>query len=247
MDKFFIRFCLQRSQGTFGNEFPYEHFMNAEKEEIDAFLSECEDWTGEQADKLCSELDLTKLRSKKVMFLGDSLTADRLSYRAIVTKAGELTPCNAAISGAVSTDMLRCLRDNLLGFKPDIISIMIGTNDSLFVADGINLVSPDEYRRNLDALISIGKDTGAEVVVSTLPPVVEERIKMATKTNNNRNVEAYCEIIREVAAKHNAILNDFFKEAKKLPAEKIIETDGVHLTPYGHSKFAYFWLEKLQI
>ena len=245
MDKFFIRFCLQRSQGTFGNDFPYEHFMDGAEEEIAGFIEECEAWVQKQADELVSQIDLSKLRSKKVMFLGDSLTADRFSYRAIITKAAYLTSHNGAISGSVSTDMLRCIRDNLLGFKPDIISIMSGTNDSIFIDDGINLVSRDEYRRNLDALVTISKNAGAEVILSTIPPVVDKRIKMATKTNNNRNITDYCGIIREVSEKHGIILNDFSKEAEKLSAEKIIEIDGIHLTPYGQKAFAECWIKTI--
>ena len=90
MDKFFIRFRLQSSFGTFGEEFPYESIMETTPQEVAAFIREGEESQQEQAKNLNAAMDMQILHNKKVMFIGDSITADRLSYRGIVTKAAKL-------------------------------------------------------------------------------------------------------------------------------------------------------------
>jgi len=245
MDKFFIRFCLQRMQGAIGEVFPYECIMDASAEDILSFMQECKEWQHKRADEISSTMNLSALIDKKVLFVGDSLTADRLGYRGIVTKAAKLNPYNAAISGAISTDMLRYLKDRIQEFNPDIISVMIGTNDSLIIADEKNLVSKNEYEKNIEKIICIGKDSGAMVMISTIPPTDELKFKSPNKANNNANITEYCDIIRKQAIKQNAILNDFADEVKNESIEKIIENDGIHLTPYGQTALAKRWLKTL--
>ena len=245
MDKFFIRFSLQRMQGGLGEAFPYECIMDATHEKITAFINECEHRQQEEADKLRSKTDISKIKGKKVLFVGDSITADRLGYRGIVTKAAGFNSFNAAISGAVSTDMFRFIKDNIQNFNPDIISVMIGTNDSLIIADEKNLVSKEEYEKNIEQILSISKKSGAKVLISTLPPTDEKRFNSPNKANNNANIGDYCEIIRKIAKKHDVILNDFFEKSQSEKLEKIIEDDGIHLTPYGQSFFAECWLDAI--
>ena len=108
MDKFFIRFIMQRSIGSFeDNNFRYDYFMEGKKEEIDSFIKECEDWQKSRAEVLAGKYDLKALHGKRILYVGDSITADRLGYRGITTYAAKLNAYNAAISAAQSTDMLR--------------------------------------------------------------------------------------------------------------------------------------------
>ena len=247
MDKFFIRFCLQRMEGALEENFPYECIMDASKKEILSFLDECDSWQQKQADRISLTMNLAELNGKKVLFVGDSLTADRLGYRGIVTKAAKLTGYNAAISGAISTDMFRYLKDHIQKFNPDIVSIMIGTNDSLIIADEKNLVSKEEYDCNLEKIIDISKESGAKIIISTIPPTDEERFKSPNKSNNNHNIGIYCDIIRNKAKKYGIILNDFAEFVKVLSLEQIIEDDGIHLTKQGQVYLAESWLNALVV
>lgn len=239
MDKFFIRFNLQRMEGALNENFPFECIMDdATTEEITAFIDECEEWQQKQADNISSEIDLSKLHGKRVLFVGDSLTADRLSYRGIVCKAAKINGYNAAISGAISADMYRYLQDHIQAFNPDIISVMIGTNDSLIITDEKNLVSKNEFENNIEKILRIGKASGAAVIISTIPPTDEKGFELLNTSNNNTNIADYCDIIRKEALKEKVILNDFSKRMENIPLEKIIENDGVHLTRYGQACLA---------
>ncbi|MBR5271673.1 MAG: hypothetical protein IKV64_05780 [Clostridia bacterium] len=242
MDKFFIRFRLQSSFGTFGEEFPYESIMETTPQEVAAFIREGEEWQQEQAKNLNAAMDIKVLQNKKVMFVGDSITADRLSYRGIVTKAAKLNECNASVSGAVTTNMLLTFENHLLSFNPEIVSVMLGTNDSLIISGKKNFVSKQEYADNLDAIISLSKEAGAKIILTTPPPIDEKRFNFQYRENNNSNIKDYCDIIRKKAAEHGVILNDFADKAKNEDFEKIIENDGVHLTPCGQALLAKEWL-----
>lgn len=245
MDKFFLRYYLQRMQGVLGENFPYECIMDASKEEISSFIEECDTWQQEQARIICKSLDTSPLHGKKVLFVGDSLTADRLGYRGIVTKAACLNAHNAAISGAISPDMLRYLPDRISAFKPEIISVMIGTNDSLIVAGEKNLVSLEEYEQNIEKIVVLAKASQAQVVLSTIPPTDEKRFGSYERSNNNVNIGKYCDIVRAVSCRCGAVLNDFANEIMDEPLENIIENDGVHLTRYGQARFAQKWMNTL--
>ena len=250
MDKFFIRFIMQRSLGAFDdNNFNYEYFMDGSQEEIDEFIKECDEWQKTQADILAKKFDLHKLHNKKILYVGDSITADRLGYRGITTFAAKFNAYNAAISGAHSTDMLRYLYDHIKISKPDIISVMIGTNDALIIANGKNVVSPEEYRHNLSEIIRISKETGAVVIVSTLPPANEKLFAENFDTNSskltNDSIDRLSAIIRDEAKNKNVILNDVAKILKHYDVNKIIEKDSIHLTKLGQSIFAENWIDSI--
>ncbi len=248
MNEFFLRFILQRMIGVFDDDlFKYEYVMDASKEEIDGFIMQCRNWQMEQAEMLKREMDLTVLHNKKVLYVGDSITADRYGYRGITTFAAEFDSYNAAVSGATSLDMLRFLKDNIANSSPEIISIMIGTNDSLIIANGKNLVSPDEYRKNISEMLCISKQVTDKVIISTLPPANEEAFCKTHDTNfsnlTNKSIDVLSEIVREEAAKHNVLLNDVANVLRKCDFNEIVEEDGIHLTKTGQRIYAAQWLK----
>lgn len=244
LNGFYIRFSLQRMEGTVSEDFPYETIMEGTTaEEVAEYINWCDSWQKEQADILSEKFDTSKLHGKKIVFVGDSITADRLGYRGIVTKAADMVSSNLAISGAISTDMFRYLPDRLQYFKPEIVSVMIGTNDSLIVAGERNLVRKEEYRDNIAEIIKLSKQSGATVIISTIPPTDESRFPAGNSSNNNANIEEYCEIVREEAEKYGAILNDFSKEAKSKDLGQLMLYDGIHLDKSGQVFFAECWLK----
>ncbi len=231
-------------EGTVSENFPYETIMDgATAEEVAEFINWCDNWQKEQADILSAKFDTSKLHGKKILFVGDSITADRLGYRGIVTKAACMEARNAAISGAISTDMFRYLPDKLQNFKPDIVSVMIGTNDSLIIAGERNLVRKEEYRDNIANILKLSKQSGATVIISTIPPTDEKRFPAGNSSNNNANIDEYCEIVREEAQKYGVILNDFSKAAKSKDLEQLLIYDGIHLDKSGQAFFAECWLK----
>ncbi|MBE7049204.1 MAG: hypothetical protein E7394_00350 [Ruminococcaceae bacterium] len=247
MNEFFIRFNLQDMVFSFQTEdFYNEKKMQASKEDVDKFIEECKNWQKEKADILKKEIDLSPLHGKRILYIGDSITAERTSYRGITTYAADFEATNGAISGATSVDMLRFLKENIKKSDAEIISIMIGTNDSGLITGGLSIVSPDEYRRNIREILRISKEKTDKVMISTLPPLNEEII---CKTNNllfdgrfQKMKDVMSEIVREESERAGVLLNDVALHMKDMDKGVILEEDGTHLTKEGQFIYARNWL-----
>ena len=121
-------------------------------------------------------------RHDRLLFLGDSITDDWQSWRAIMIRALELAgvtfesaPIDKSISGAASTEVLRRAR-YIHAAAPTVVLAMIGTNDALRVGRAAKkaLVSIGEYRANLAEVDRHAREAGARRVIWLTPPPVDE-------------------------------------------------------------------------
>ena len=245
---FFVRFSLQQSCGIFKeNQFSCDGIIGKTKEEIESYIKECDKWQQQTAEKLRERYgDMKELEGKRVLYVGDSLTADRTGYRGITTKAAGLDAHSMAFSGATSIDMLRSIYGDVVNFKPEVVTVLIGTNDIFYVGgdEKINLVSREEYKRNLTEIISICKKSGADVMVITLPETLYKNDDI--KENDSKNVSAYNDIIKAVSEKTGAVLIDWNSVHKSYGAQKLLDEDGVHLNKEGQAMLADLWIQTLK-
>ena len=137
-----------------------------------------------------------------------------------------------------------------MDFQPEIISVMIGTNDSSGDCGKSmeRLVSESEYRRNIRGILANSKQSGARVLVSTIPQMDEEaflrtgNVKMMK--NDDKNIARYNKIVREEAKEAGVELIDLESVLKQMPKTGLYEPDGVHLSADGQGILADLWLEK---
>lgn len=247
MNELYVRFNLQDAVFSVQSEdFYSEQMMEASKEEIDKYTEECKIRQREMADVLKKEIDLSHIFGKKVLYLGDSITADRKSYRGITTYAADFKATNGAISGGTSTDMLCFIKSNIEKSDAEIISIMIGTNDSGAIDGDFYIVSPDEYRRNIRELLRISKEKTDKIIISTLTPMNEEAFcrmnNFAYDGKYQKMKNVMSEIVREESQRAGVLLNDAYLHMKDMDKSVILENDGVHLTEEGHFRYAKNWL-----
>ena len=105
------------------------------------------------------------------------------------------TVINTAVSSADTSDTLDEIHSRLNRYQPDVVSIMIGTNDS---ANHIP-VTVDQYKTNLRAIIAAIQAKGAKVILRT--PVVTK------STDSSRNtLGSYVAAMREVAAEYDDVI-----------------------------------------
>ena len=244
-----IRFNTQRSSGEFYNDgFPFWEVIDISKQKTEEYIKSLDEWVDAQAEILNKEFDLSKLKGKKVLYLGDSITADRLSYRALTTKACDFNAYNTSISGSTSSDAVRFIFDSIQQFKPEIISIMTGGNDSIILNKKSSIVGREDYRRNISLMLEAGVNSGAKVIVSTPTPIDERLFPMPEsgewRTNTNENIDAYAGIVREEAKRYNVLLNDANSLVKRLNIDNFTE-DGVHLTKEIHVEIAKQWIKTI--
>ena len=194
-----------------------------------------------------SSAEIAKLNGKRVLFLGDSLTADELGYRALVCEAANLAGRNGAISGGTSSSLLHLFLRKLTSQTsptPEIVSIMLGTNDCVSVErEELHQVSPEEYLRNMRAILTWAKKTGARVLLFAVPPILEARFNAHAiangKLNSNRSVIQYNALLAALA---NELSLSLIPHDHCMQKEDFFEEDGLHWNASAQLCFAEKWL-----
>ena len=131
--EFFLRFSLQQMGGCMSLDvYDVKDAIDATSEEMDLILNKFKNSVAKRSDALKQKYNLDKIKGKKVLFVGDSITADKMGYRNVLCNVASLDGMCLAYSGATSTDMYRFVNERICIFEPDIVSVMIGTNDSFF-------------------------------------------------------------------------------------------------------------------
>lgn len=193
--------------------------------------------TNDAAARKLPQIDFRPGRRVSICFVGDSLTAESMSYAKIIKAAmsqiSEISFRECAVPGWKTSDAVFELQDRILSEKSEIVHLMLGTNDAKNDEPGrdCSTVSITEYGRNMKRLVEACKKSGAYVIVSTIPPV-----KKITATEKAAPVwiteDLNCEL-REVCKTRDVVLNDTEKDLK-LCLEDIIDSfDNVHLNPKG--------------
>lgn len=251
--RFFVRFSLQRMGGILDDDdFNSKDLIKISDEQIEELTKKFHTRQQEVAEELVCKYkeDIKKLERKKVLFVGDSLTTDRMGYRGIVTKAAKLNSVNMSFSGSTSTDMYRFIYEKIVINKPELIFVMIGTNDA-FAHSGREknrLVSLEEYRRNIFGILKNCVDSGARTVISTIPQFDRDAFlktpDVAFKDNDDETIAKYNQVVREAAANTGAELIDLEAVLKTMPKTGLYEPDGVHMSINGHKILADLWLNK---
>ena len=119
----------------------------------------------------------------------------------------------------------------MLEFAPDLVHISCGGND-LFTPGG-NL---DELRANLDALFGALARSGAQVSTFTLADVWEAE-RMAPMRPMRERMSMLNDIIRELAARYDAVLVEFWDHPLRLRPD-LMSDDLIHFTMSGHAVVA---------
>lgn len=179
---------------------------------------------------------------KTIAFIGDSITSDRESYYNIIKTAFSeykaISLIDAAVSGDRSSNALVCLHERVIKHRPDIVSIMIGTNDIQKSIDsaGICATSTGEYERNLRHIIERLLAEKSSVIINTLPPM-DSSFDYSYGEGYRRyepvNLLEYNAIIRKLSCEYRLVLNDLSEEYAKYSAEKLLLDDGIHLSPFA--------------
>lgn len=191
--------------------------------------------------------------TQSIVFIGDSITSERLSFSKIIrqTFAGthRLTFIDAGVSGWRTTDFVDELYCKVLGQKADAAHIMLGTNGirRSRYSYGISNVSPDEFKRNLGYMLSALRDRNIKIVVSTLPPyhLEAQTYRDGNWTIDRGDYDAFNEAICAYEEKPNILVNDMRNVYGGFSAEELLEEDGVHLNIKGNALLAKHVIEKL--
>ena len=182
------------------------------------------------------------------MKLWKILSAVILFFTSLLGFAVEVV--NAGHSGWNSRQLREIFAGELQNHRPDLVVLMVGTNDNL---NSYNLVPLSEYRDNLTAMVVAAKAFGANVLLCEIPRVNEEMMSrrhkegfFREKSAASRVAEANA-IIAEIAGqsaipllKTTRVLGEASPDAASLFRNQANcgTEDGIHPTPAGYAKLA---------
>lgn len=118
-----------------------------------------------------------------------------------------------------------------LEMKPDLASVITGVNDAL-KPDFDARVFEDEFVATIEPL----RAAGATVLTATFPNVRWGRlITPQVRATMQGRLEEVCDVVRRVAAEHDALCVDAWNE---IPDPRVMSIDRLHPSPWGHRLMA---------
>ncbi|MFJ4998701.1 SGNH/GDSL hydrolase family protein [Microbacterium sp. NPDC088619] len=141
---------------------------------------------------------------------------------------------NTAISGHRLTDILGDWDRRVASWRPDIVTLMIGTND-MATGPGQVTVAPSDFAASLREFVTRARAAGAIVVLPT-PPSID----IPNAPGRERIVE-FADAVREVAASEDVILVDQHARFTELGNGGVpwgMMNDPFHPNAAGHAALA---------
>ena len=195
----------------------------------------------------------TMQKKKKIIFFGDSITELAVKPGGFILKIDSMLGKNnlknnydligAGVSGNKIYDLYLRLEDDVLNKDPDIVVIFIGVNDVWHKRLTGTGTDADKFERFYSAILKKLTDKNIKVIICT-PAAIGEKTDFTNEQDGDLN--KYCNIIRDIAAKNNLPLIDlrkiFLEYNLKNNSENkdrgILTRDGVHLNDKGNQLVA---------
>ncbi len=166
---------------------------------------------------------------------------------------------NRGIGGNTLNDLAARWEADAIDLQPDVISILIGTNDvDVFLRKekkGLQSAFDfrgweETYRSLLDSL----KKQNSNIRFVLCTPFVAKEGRIGKENNYEKRsklTEQLAECTRRIAKDYNAVIVDFdvlFKHLiKNQPKNGYWIWDGIHPTPAGHAKMAELWRKNARL
>jgi len=190
------------------------------------------------------------------LFMGDSITHGALwtkgydsvsqtfdKYLDLLGRPRDVV-INTAVSGATTTSTYRSIQYRLNQYVPDVVSIMLGTNDS-----SNNQIAQSVYRANLQTIIDAVRAKNGDAVIILRSP-------SGHWTRNHPNIEEYCNVMKDVAETNGCIyidqytgmqaaVRDYPWSASSGPAGQILYGDTLHPGALGQLAMAKMFIKAI--
>jgi lysophospholipase L1-like esterase len=201
-----------------------------------------------------------------ILFQGDSITDAGRNRQVVGPSAGEnlgfgyarliadhlqeaykrdhLQIYNRGISGDRILGLAQRWESDSLRLMPDIISILIGINDTWnYIYTGLGS-SPKEYRGIFQVILDQTRQRLPTVQLVLCEPFILPVGEVNSEWKEDLQIRQ--ESVRGLANQFDAVFVPFQdvldQAAEDMPARKLLD-DGVHPTPQGHRILADYWLK----
>ncbi len=199
--------------------------------------------------------------NSKILFQGDSITDSDRNYKnfgdlgtGYVMMAStwvsakypekKLTFLNRGVSGNRVRDLRNRWQKDCLDLKPNVVSILIGVNDTLGRFFWNSPTSMAEFENDYRVILQQTSALGAKIVL--LEPFM---LSVAENPFGLReDLENRVEITRKLSQEFGTYLvplKKVFEDAEKIREPSFWSADGVHPTLVGHALIAQNWLKTI--
>jgi lysophospholipase L1-like esterase len=190
-----------------------------------------------------------------IVFTGDSVTDSGRrddpqgqlgqGYVRAITQSplsGGVTIINTGISGDRVVDLERRWVADVLNYHADLVSILIGVNETWRRYDSDDPTSAEQYERGYRRLLDPVAESGSRLVL--IEPFV---LPVSDAQRGWRaDLDLKIDVVRRLAAEYEGVLVPADAELTRQAASRdtgALAADGVHPTALGHELLASLWLE----
>lgn len=156
---------------------------------------------------------------------------------------------NKGISGNKVTDLAKRWQSDTLDLKPDVLSILIGVNDTASVVkQRENPVNPELFEETYKTLLDQTKEKFPKILF-----VLGEPFILPVGTNNDwklweTDIAKRRSIVQQLAEKYTGVYvkyQNLFNDSLKKAAPEYWIWDGIHPTVAGHELMAREWIKQV--
>ncbi len=166
---------------------------------------------------------------------------------------------NKGIGGNAPADLLNRMNQDVIADKPDLVLLMVGTNDLL---NSSKMISLEKYESNLRKILSALKSESIDVVLMSPPPadtvyLFERHNRSKYTTPPNEMLAEARKLLKRLSREYNFLFIDIYRYFKNegIPdhnRDDVIRNewnsgskDGVHLTARGNQFMGLYIFNKL--
>ena len=204
-----------------------------------------------------------EMRSKiTILFQGDSITDSGRNYTkdenlgtGYVMMAAlwfsamypemEVKVLNRGISGNRIRDLSNRWQKDTLNLKPDVVSILVGINDTLGKYFWGSPTSVSDFENDYRMILQqTRKNLNSKIVLMEPFSMIVTKDQLKLREDLNPKIE----VVRKLSEEFETLLiplDKIFDEAVKKREAQFWSQDGIHPTPVGHALIAQSWLKAL--
>ena len=160
---------------------------------------------------------------------------------------------NRGFSGQALVDLAARWQEDVIDLQPDILTVLIGTNDIHRWLDGDRQTPFDfaAWKAMYKSLLEKTKQSNPDIELTLCTPFVAKEGSVGSSEDyalREEMVRRLAACVRELCEETGAILIPYDTMFEKLvstePAPSYWIWDGIHPTPAGHKRMADLWLKK---
>ncbi len=157
---------------------------------------------------------------------------------------------NRGISGNKITDLAARWQTDALDLKPDLLSILIGINDTAAFIGGDMNFTAEKFEDNYRQLLQQTKQALPNVELVLCDPFILEAGNIKTHWDKylpevQKRQQIVAKLAEEFGAIHITFQKNFDKALSRAPADYWI-WDGIHPMPAGHELMAREWIKQVK-